>query len=147
MKAKQYPSQAELRALFDYKDGQLIRYGRPVGVKRTDGYLKCNVKNKTYLVHRLIYMYHNGYTDLQIDHINGNKQDNRISNLKAVTNTGNQWNQLKSRGWFFRQDRNKFTAYISSNNKRTYLGHFSTECGARLAYLNAKLGRTLYGRS
>jgi hypothetical protein len=149
MKPKQYPSQAELRALFDYKDGQLIRNGKTVGTKTQDGYLKCTIKCKTYLVHRLIYIYHHGSlsTDLDIDHINHNKQDNRIENIRAVTRSQNNYNYENSKGYTRDNRRNNWYVRIGFNKKRFHIGSYFTECGARLAYLNAKLGRTLYGRS
>lgn len=137
MKAKQYPSQAELRALFDYKDGQLIRNGKVVGTD-SDGYRLTSINYKKYYVHRLIYIYHYGdITDLtlEIDHLNHNKSDNRIENLRLVTKSVQSENKPKTKGYCWSKHTKRFVAQF----RNKHVGSYGTECGARLAYLNAKL--------
>jgi predicted phosphodiesterase len=80
-------------------------------------------------------VYGNCDTD-QIDHINGVRDDNRICNLRNVNKNQNQWNRKTAKGYNFY--RNKYQAQIQVNNKRIYLGYFTTEQEARQAYLNAK---------
>ena len=61
----------------------------------TYGYNTCNLSGKTYKTHKLIGMTFlenpNSYT--QIDHVNRNRKDNRVSNLKYVSNSENQSNK------------------------------------------------------
>ena len=50
-----------------------------------DGYLIIKIKGKQYKAHRLVFAYHNGYfPTMEIDHINRNRLDNRIENLREV---------------------------------------------------------------
>ena len=72
--------------------------------------------------------------DLKVDHINGNKLDNRRCNLRIVTNQQNQFNQKNDgrgsnnrKGVSYRKDRNKWRAYITVDNKQINLGYFNTE--------------------
>ena len=92
----------ELKNLFDYKDGFLYwkesgsgrKINRPIGCKNKDGYLQCKVNNKQWKVHRLIWIWHgNKLIDgLQIDHIDRNRSNNKIENLRLVTPSQNRQN-------------------------------------------------------
>lgn len=62
----------------------------------THGYFQYTVKNKTYDVHRLIFMYAEGeWPPEDVDHINGNRQDNRWVNLRLVSRRDNLRNSGK----------------------------------------------------
>lgn len=89
-------TQARLRELFSYdrNAGCLIRLvNRPRAPKGSkavsvafDGYSQTSVDGKTYSTHRLIWMFHNGeWPRGTVDHINHNRLDNRIENLRDVT--------------------------------------------------------------
>ena len=85
--------------IFDYCDGQLfyrkIRKGHKSlagGVANT-GYWRINIDNKKYQAHRLIYVMFHGYAPEFIDHIDGDKLNNRIENLRAATRSQNQRNR------------------------------------------------------
>jgi hypothetical protein len=93
-----------LKDYFDYKDGGLywkvqraytMQIGQRFGFVETKGYRKGMIHKKTYREHRLIWIWHNGdiSDNLQIDHINRNPLDNRIENLRLVTNSQNQKNK------------------------------------------------------
>lgn len=102
--------QEELKSLVSYReDGNLIwkerepvdriaktfnsRFsGKVVGSLATTGYLETAVKQKRYLVHRLVFLYHHGYMPEFIDHVNGVRTDNRIENLRAATHSQNMMN-------------------------------------------------------
>ena len=58
------------------------------------GYKVGNINNSLFRAHRIAWAIHYGYDPKnQIDHINGDRQDNRIENLRIVTNQQNSWNQ------------------------------------------------------
>lgn len=105
---------------------------------------------KTYLVHRLVYETFNGKTDLFIDHvIEGNKFDNRLSNLQAITHRNNISKSIICKNKSSRyigvnwSKRDKiWRAYINFNNKKIHLGRFDTEELAHEAY-QAKLNEIL----
>lgn len=83
----------------------------------------------------------------QIDHINGNKSDNRIENLREVTNRQNNLNKLihisgKLPGCYLRNDKKSWSSSISISGKSRYLGSYKTEQEAHTAYLFAAI---LYG--
>ena len=96
------------------------------------------------MAHRLAWLYIYGIMPSeQIDHINHDKADNRIENLREATNQQNQFNKPKSKysksnykGISFHKKSNKWLAQININKVNTYLGIFDTEEEAALAYQN-----------
>ncbi len=77
------------------------------------------------------------YPKFVIDHINGDKTDNRISNLRKVTQSQNQWN-LRGDIKGYTKKGDKFLARIGVKGKDIKLGLFDTEEEATEAYLEAK---------
>jgi len=112
----------------------------------TGGYLQVglhNKKKKLFLIHRLIGLYFidnpNNYEC--VDHVNGNRTDNRIENLRWITKSGNCRNK-KNRGKYlkgvtFHKKNNKFMAQIYIDYKHKNLGYFDTELEAHEAYKKA----------
>jgi hypothetical protein len=102
-------------------------------------------KVKTIRIHRVIL----GVTDPKviIDHINGNKLDNRVQNLRIATTSQNGMNRKKTKlktssiykGVSKCSDRNKWASMIKANGKRINLGRFNTESEAAEAYNKAAL--------
>ncbi len=100
-------------------------------------------------LHRAIYERHHGIIEggLEIDHINREPLDNRLSNLRAVTRSVNNANRLHARqrkydlpkGVFPRKRR--FIAQISINKKLIYLGSFGTAEEAHATF-NAAWNKT-----
>jgi hypothetical protein len=117
----------------------------PVGSLTAKGYLRCRFLGKNYYLHRLAWLYVYGvYPNDQIDHINGIKTDNRISNLRLVTNRENQQNRDihrkgHSAGTTFIKKRNKWRAQIQIKKKNIFLGHFDSQEDARKAREKAEL--------
>ena len=78
-------------------------------------------------------------SDKQVDHIDGQKTNNCINNLRLVTNQQNSFNRTTAKGFHFDKQRQKYKAQIRLNGKDIHLGYFSTEAEARASYLSAKL--------
>lgn len=126
----------ELRATFDYHpDGYLIRKknGKPCGqhVNCHNGYIKVFVNEKTLQAHRVIYAIVHGEMPGEIDHINKDRADNRIENLRNVSHSVNIHNSRVPKtntsgfpgvDWDARN--RKWHARIMLNNQRVSLGRF-----------------------
>ena len=101
-----------LHELFEYREGKLYNrfYRHPLSIEGQEagsdngkGYLKVWINKHHYFVHRVIYQMFHGHIprNMQIDHINRNKRDNRIENLRVVNNAGNQQNVIRKKGYCF----------------------------------------------
>jgi len=107
---------------------------------KSTGYWKYDLyknNNKKYLyIHRLIALHFISNPDNlpQVDHINGIRTDNRIENLRWVTNQQNQWNR-NSKGYSIARN-GKYYSQIHQDGKSIYLGTYDTEEEAHQAYLN-----------
>lgn len=116
-----------------------IAAGTSAGTPRPDGYQKIAIRERGYMAHRLAWFYvHGQWPAHQIDHINGVRNDNRISNLREVTHAENLHNMPRARGYTWHKKDRKWQAQIQINGKYVYLGYFATEQEARDAYLKAK---------
>ena len=114
-----------------------IKVGDQSGSLDKAGYLCIRVNGKSYKAHRLAWLYVSGNLPTgEIDHINGDKADNRIVNLRDVTKSVNQQNRKFVRG--YSRDRNRWKAQIGFDGKWKHLGCYGTEQEAHAAYLLAK---------
>lgn len=132
---------------YDKETGQLkakVRRGAHcsigdlLGSIGSHGYLELRIDSILYLAHRLAWFYMTGmWPTHQIDHINGNRTDNRWVNLREVTHSENSQNRReKFRGVYKVQ--NTWFSQIGVNGRTIYLGSFTTPEQARLAYMEAK---------
>jgi len=109
------------------------------------GYCILRVDGEKHLAHRLAYLYaHGRWPDGHVDHINGNKRDNRIDNLRAVTCSLNNQNIRQARRHSktgilgVRKEGNGFTARLKVGGKSLHIGSFPTAEQAYTAYVQAK---------
>ena len=102
-----------------------------------------NKKQYRFSFHRIVYWLHNPDWDIMdsskdnsIDHIDGDKLNNNIENLRLVTNQENCFNRTRAKGYYL--FKGKWKADITLNSKTIYLGLFDNELDAHNAYLEAK---------
>lgn len=117
------------------------------GNLRLDGYLSIYIDGKARSAHRMAWLYVHGRMPAeQLDHINGDRTDNRIVNLREVSkgqnaqNIGKAYANNKSSGVLgvYRHVCGKWQAKIQVNGKSRSLGLFESIDAARVAYLAAK---------
>jgi len=139
----------ELRRIIQYdpETGLFLKKGRAFGSPRKrDGYIQMRVGDRVLTGHRLAWFYVHGEWPGSIDHINGDRSDNRIANLRSVKQSENLQNiRLPKRnnttghlGVSFDPDRGKFIASISVDGKTKNLGRFTSAEAAHAKYLAAK---------
>ncbi len=144
-----------IKSLFNYQDGKLIRRitrspnakkGDCVGSLNGRGYLHVNIDGKFHYVHRLIFLYHNGYTPEVLDHIDGDKTNNNINNLRECSNMENSHNSktpshnksgIKGVCWATRE--RKWMAYVKLNKKCSYFGLHSDIRDAEKAAIKGRM--------
>lgn len=89
-------TQEYLKTIYTYREGNLYHKDevKKCRVNR-DGYHIINIKHNAYSLARIIYIYHYGDIpeNLYIDHIDGDRQNNKIENLRLVTPLQNAWNR------------------------------------------------------
>lgn len=122
-----------------------VRLTDPVGSKMQRGYIQVSLFGKKYLAHRIAWLlYYGAWPENLIDHINGDRGDNRIANLRDVTQDVNMQNLrgpniLNKVGLLgVRTKRKKFSAQIRLNNTSVHIGVFETAEEAHEAYIAAK---------
>ena len=137
-------TQPQVKELFEYKDGDLYWKSRPsnllhcgmiAGYKNTkDLYWRVMVKGSMQLKHRLTFLYHHGYLPNFVDHINGNREDNRIENLRPATISENnhnskipKHNSSGIKGVSKKEKEKKWTCSLRTNGKLKTIGKFQTK--------------------
>jgi|11BtaG_2_1085332.scaffolds.fasta_scaffold14459_2 hypothetical protein len=143
--------------IFTWTDSELNHArmrGREAGCINPNGYriiaMRFDGKFTNFYVHRLAWLYEYGeFPKLQLDHINQNKLDNRINNLRAVTHGENQRNRSMPKtnktgfcGVSFSKGAKKYQANIMFNYQQIHLGYFENLEDAAQA---VKEARTHYG--
>ena len=159
MKFKPLPPLEELKEFLDYnpdtgiftwiKPRKGARLNHVAGSLRTTdktrGYIYIKFKDALYRANRLAYYMHHGIDPLEklVDHIDGDKSNNKINNLRLATHLDNQKNRKlqinstsgqtgvcrKRQGW---------VSYISVDKKRIHLGFFADKEDAVQARIEAE---------
>lgn len=155
LQSKSLPTQAEIKRLLHYdpQTGIFKRIvtsggctpGSVAGTFDSFGYLQIRVGGRKYLAHRLAWLYVNGeFPEWDLDHINQNKADNRISNLREATRSQNRQNcglQKNNTSGFRGVSWNSlfkcWVARIGLNGNRKCLGYFDSAEQANEAYIAA----------
>jgi hypothetical protein len=152
-------NQQDVTDCFEYRDGYLYWKGvshpnkqhmmdKPAGSIHKTGYRHITWRGKVHKSHRLIFMLHYGYLPPEVDHINGDRANNRIENLRPATRSENQCNRnalanntsgypgvswhKASKAWLVR---------VMKNGKSHLIGYFKD---LELAGLVATEARSLY---
>ena len=152
----------EARQLFSYNPdtgdltwrvsrGARARAGNAVGWKNGEGYLRTSVNRKRYLTHRLAWLIHYGSWPRDfIDHINGDRSDNRLVNLREASRAENGRNRGANRnntsgykGVSWHKANRRWVAQVYSEAGNRHLGCFNTPEEAHAAYCAAAV--ELYG--
>lgn len=146
-----------IRQLFAYDSEagcftSLVRRGKrwPPGqiagtLDPSNGYRKLRFRGRQHFEHRLVWLWvHGEWPAAQVDHINGNRSDNRIANLRLATARENSRNAGMSRnntsgykGVFWERGCGKWRASITVNRKTIHLGVFVSAPEAHAAYCAA----------
>lgn len=111
------------------------RAGLVAGCTNSNGYTRIIINGKLHPAHRIAMLLAYGFCgdELEIDHINHVRNDNRLVNLRFVTRTDNNRNQSRRgdntsgvTGVFYRKNRRKYETYINVDGVNIYLGAFVT---------------------
>ena len=126
--------------IFDYRDGKLYRKTGKLVNNKSGVYERVSHDNCRHYSHRVIYEMHHGPIPkhLEIDHIDGDKRNNKIENLRAVSHKANLENIKKAKGFTLHKKTQKFQVRIKSDGKSIHIGYFDNPVDAHIAYLKAK---------
>lgn len=149
-------TQERLKYLLDYNQelgiftwkiapSNFVKVGAFAGSPNSDGYLQVKIDGNHYYVSRLVWFYCKGSwpTD-KLDHIDQNKINNKLDNLREVTQSENGMNRTKPsnntsgyKGVCFDRANKKWKAQIGRRGLQRSLGYFSTKEEASVAYIKA----------
>lgn len=158
VKYRELPTKERLIELYTYCpdtgifkracDRKRWKAGQVCGTKSVDGYININVDGRIFRAHRLAWVYMTGdRLETGIDHINGDRSDNRWSNLRLANqssnlcNRGKQSNNKSGKKGVFSNGKGKYFAAAQFNGSRIRIGPYETTEEAHKAYkeLSAKL--------
>ena len=123
-----------------------IRYKNPTaGWTEKNGYVRIHIDGKSYLAHRLAYLYTMGRWPKQIDHINGIRNDNRWRNIRNTSSRANNMNRSIGKantsgaiGVCWHKGSQTWHASIRVNNKLIHIGSFKLKDDAIAARKEAE---------
>lgn len=133
----------DYKNLFNYEDGNLywidspnslVSAGSKAGTLRNDGYIGIFIKGNYYFAHRIIWEMHNGQIPegMVIDHIDANRSNNKVENLRVCTFQQNHFNRGKQsnnksgfKGVSWNKQKQKWVAQIKIEGRNKFLGFFT----------------------
>jgi hypothetical protein len=126
--------------IIDDEDWDKIKHFK---LSTNKGYARGYTKQKTYFIHRIVL---NAPKNMQVDHINNNRLDNKKSNLRLVNNKQNNENRKGAystsktgiRGVCWYKSHKKWRAVIMSNYKQVYNKLFDSQEEAVIAVVNKR---------
>ncbi len=144
-------TQEEVKELFVYKDGKLYRkvrkancvhVGDCAGSISNNNYFSIQIDKTLYLTHGVVFLYHHGYLPTFIDHVNCNKLDNRVENLRPSTSSENARNipkrsiitSSKFKGVSWNKRKQQWVVSIMTHGIRKFIGYYIIEEDAARAY-------------
>jgi len=127
----------KLREAVDYVDGALVwknnyrkrKKGRHIGTPHSRGYREARFNGRRCLLHTLVFAYHHGYIPKMVDHIDGDRLNNRIENLRECSYKENGYNSKKRidntsghKGVSWSKAANKWFVRLKIKDTYKYLG-------------------------
>ena len=151
-------TQARLKELLHYEPGTGVFTWKPGHVsgwatKKSrdagydfDGYRRIKIDKKNYLCHRLAWLWiHGEFPSGVLDHINGEKSDNRIENLRKAIGGQNIMNVQRKlnntsghKGVFWKKSIEKWQVAVGANGKQHHIGYFLDKEDAINAAISAR---------
>ena len=127
-----------------------IMAGTIAGTITHGGYVQIHIDGKTYLAHRLAFLYQDEkFPENEVDHINHIRDDNRLCNIRLSTHHENHKNLSLAKnnksgvmGVFFDKSRNKWLSRIKLNQKTIHLGRFDKK---EDAIKSRKIAESMHG--
>lgn len=149
----------DYKNLFKYENGDLywidspnslVPAGSKAGSLRNDGYVGIFIKGTYYFAHRIIWEMFNGEipVGLVIDHIDGNRSNNMVENLRICTFQQNHFNRGKQsnnksgfKGVSWHKQKQKWVAQIKLDGRNKFLGFFTDPVKAYEKYCEIAIER------
>lgn len=152
---RSYPTQQRVRELFEYSiphqglvwkvSRSKAKAGSLAGAEDKDGYLVIGLDGQRYKAHRLVFLFHYGRVPAgQLDHVDCNKKNNLIENLREADGSQNRCNVRLQRvnstgfkGVNYNKRARKYRAIIKARGMTRFLGYFDDPREAHAAYCSA----------
>jgi hypothetical protein len=143
-------TQSRLKELYEYRDGFFYKKDsgllhKPTPLTDHHRYARLVVDGKAYAMHRLVFLYCHGYLPKIIDHIDNDRTNNKIENLREVTQQQNCLNRIthknNSSGMkniHFDKGVKKWCVGLYVNKKRKIFGYFADLELAELVAIEAR---------
>lgn len=120
-----------------------------IGIKMVNGYRWISLQKRHYYAHRLAWVLTHGRWPKYIDHINGDKEDNRLVNLREASNVENgrhRTTTISNTGYFgvhYRKDRNTYSIRVSVEGK--LFSKSGIRCAETAAKMRDELAKKHFG--
>lgn len=125
--------------------------GKVAGTKNKGGYIRIRIDGYFFMAHRLAWLVTSGFGwPKEIDHINNQRDDNRIANLRSVTRSQNRMNSRIGKnnvsghkGVYWHASKGVWAAYVGIDGKQKYIGQSADKATAVKIYEHA--AKALHG--